>query len=720
MDPQGDGTYELVLKQDPSLRWIRTVSHTMPHDAVWHSSDLYRPHPENPQLWRFDGRIDDVVVLSNGEKFNPVSMEAVVQGDPLLNGALYSGYGKFQPALLAEPKNEVVPDSISSFIDQIWPSIEKANEIAPQHAQIFRHKIAIGTPSKPFKRAAKGTVIRKLTLQEYHDELEALYSEESNTKSKAVSTLEEPQSIEAVTDYVRDTLNTVIGNVTISDDQDLFSFGLDSLQTLELIRKLKAGLRGHLSADVLESLTSKAAYDHSSVKAISALLYSMLHECGTGSWDLNNGVGGREVLMENMVSRYTEGLARKQGLEVDEERPVKYQRRSSGRSRPKLSNASSTANGVQSEDFLSRPTSVAVTGTTGSIGTYLLLQLLKDQKVKKIYCLNRGDDAKERQAKSFAVADAGQYTNSKKLVFLKSVLHHDRLGLKSKQWLDLLNNTGIILHTAWKVDFNHKLKSFEEQLAGVRKLVDFCRQSSRRPHFLFVSSVAAVGNWSALNPGGGLVPELPPKNNCEAQNQGYGESKHVAERVLQVAACTCNVPVSILRLGQIAGPVESSGIWNVKEWVPALIRTSKQLQLVPNELPEVNWVPVDIVARVIVEVLHSAPPDSIEVMNIVNPYPVEWKSLVPAVQGWFENENIQAVPLRDWIKAVQSVDLNDARQVDAAPAAKILDFFVAIAESDQAQASYMTRVGMEKSKSMAQLKAVSPEWMRTWLEQWSF
>ncbi|KAK4948799.1 hypothetical protein LTR28_007352, partial [Elasticomyces elasticus] len=201
MEPWADDAFELVIKYDPALRWIRTVSHTMPNVEVWRTSDLYRQHPENSKLWRFHGRTDDVVVLSNGEKFNPVTMEAIIQGHPLLTGALYYGQGRFQPALLVELKPAAVSLPFETLIDQVWPVIEKANVEAPQHAQIFRHKVAIATPSKPFRRAAKGTVVRKLTLGDYSAEIETLYSSAVTDTPRNVSTLEAPEDLEAVKEY---------------------------------------------------------------------------------------------------------------------------------------------------------------------------------------------------------------------------------------------------------------------------------------------------------------------------------------------------------------------------------------------------------------------------------------------------------------------------------------------------------------------------------------
>ena len=38
------------------------------------TSDLVAPHPTQPGLWKIVGRMDEQIILSNGEKTNPVPL----------------------------------------------------------------------------------------------------------------------------------------------------------------------------------------------------------------------------------------------------------------------------------------------------------------------------------------------------------------------------------------------------------------------------------------------------------------------------------------------------------------------------------------------------------------------------------------------------------------------------------------------------------------------
>ncbi|KAH0841821.1 hypothetical protein FOPE_06639 [Fonsecaea pedrosoi] len=678
MEPRADDTYELVLKQQPELRWIRTVSHTMPHLDVWKSSDLYRPHPKKPGLWRFHGRLDDVLVLSNGEKFNPVPMEAIIQGHPLLRGALYYGQGRFQPALLVEPKSDVPKSSHRDFIKQIWPLVEKANLEAPRHAHLFPDKVVVASSEKPFRRAAKGTVVRKMTWKDYSEELDALYSESNgdDSQSGVVPKLDDPRDLVAVTNFVRECINDLLEQPPKSDHQDLFALGVDSLQILEISKRLSAGIKQHLLSDSRNGITSKQIYAHSCVADLARFVHTVLN----GHAPDANGESNREDVMASLVEKYTQRWRQKEGF----------------------------------------PNSVILTGTTGSLGTYLLLALLKDPGVDKIYCFNRTADAKERQRRGLLSIAASHDVDDPRLIFVTVDLVQPDFGISADLYREILQNTTIIIHNAWKVDFNHKVGSFEPVIAGVAGLVEFTRTSARRPHLLFVSSVSSVGNWAEVTGENSAAPERPMTDFHVAQRQGYGESKHVSEQILHIAAQELGIRASILRVGQIAGPLEGGGSWHEVEWFPSLVKSSKALGKIPDFLPDVNWIPVDRLASIVVDIVHADHKDDLQVFNLVNPRSVPWSAFVSTIQKWFQPQKIDVVPLVDWIAALEAVDVTDPSAVASVPAVKIIDFFKGIAEGDRQSPLYETQRGTECSKTMAELAPVSSDWMRIWLGQWKF
>ncbi len=81
-------------------------------------------------------------------------------GHPLRMRALAVGQGRFLAALLLEPPSDI---NRASLVEEVWPLVEQANLLVPAHGQLTRTKVAVTNAGKPFQRAGKGTVVRKLT-----------------------------------------------------------------------------------------------------------------------------------------------------------------------------------------------------------------------------------------------------------------------------------------------------------------------------------------------------------------------------------------------------------------------------------------------------------------------------------------------------------------------------------------------------------------------------
>ena len=124
-----------------------------------------------------------MIVLSNGEKINPIPMESTIRSNPLVSSALIAGKYPFNPSSLVEMKSKHAPESDVKRLEavkQICPSVEEANEIAPWFAKIPKSLILFTRPEKPFLRSGKGTVERQLTVKSYSKELDQLFLSQQN------------------------------------------------------------------------------------------------------------------------------------------------------------------------------------------------------------------------------------------------------------------------------------------------------------------------------------------------------------------------------------------------------------------------------------------------------------------------------------------------------------------------------------------------------------
>lgn len=222
----------------------------------------------------------------------------------------------------------------------------------------------------------------------------------------------------------------------------------------------------------------------------------------------------------------------------------------------------------------------------------------------------------------------------------------------------MLDTVGTIIHNALRVDFNITVDSYEDvHIQSVRRFIDFSLHSTHHAHFHFVSSVATIGAWKPTH--GPAVPSESIEDIEVVLPQGYGESKHIGERICLTASRHSGVPITIHRVGQVAGPTMEKGLWNRQEWVPAIVATSKSLGLVSETLgsTSVDWIPVDLLASIISDLISTrrktGPDTRCAVFNLVNPSVTSWRALLPDIQARYP---VQPVPFTEWITALEDIE----------------------------------------------------------------
>lgn len=83
------GVFEqFIVRDDQYFDHFQGIFHTFPDVQEMSLKDLFTAHPTKPGLWRFKGRTDDVVVLSNGNKIHPKDVEAVIDSHPAVSSCL--------------------------------------------------------------------------------------------------------------------------------------------------------------------------------------------------------------------------------------------------------------------------------------------------------------------------------------------------------------------------------------------------------------------------------------------------------------------------------------------------------------------------------------------------------------------------------------------------------------------------------------------------------
>ena len=387
----------------------------------------------------------------------------------------------------------------------------------------------------PFARTDKNTVKRRATIVLYEKEIESFYAaleggDGANFEANIDATSPETAA-QGIREVVKASLPT---NDVLADDDDLFHAGLDSVLTIRVARCLRSVAEKYeIPEDRKSMLIPQFVYASPTIKQLAKAFHGLIHDIKRSSDDL---VDRQVQSMMAYRTKYTANWPR-----------------------PRNRSDCDTRDG----------NTVILTGSTGSLGSYLLVTLVRQRQVKKIYCLNRAEDGLKRQTEVNRQRGLSTEWSKERVQFLKADLSKARLGLDQVQYEGLLAETTLIIHSQWPVNFNYGISSFEPQMQGVRGLIDFSLTSEHALSLFFISTIATVGHqMKDSDP----IPEAP---NCDLTTAigGYGASKLVSELIMQDAFDKSGLNGMICRVGQIAGPVSdpSKGMWSKQEWLPTVL-----------------------------------------------------------------------------------------------------------------------------------------------------
>ena len=401
------GLFEQIFTRHASTDPFHWSFYTFPNQLEVSMNDVFSKHPSKADLWLYEGRSDDVIVFSNGEKFNPNDVEATLRSCPGISAALVVGHGRFEAAALMELKRSIVDtdEARKEVLDVLSPYVIKANEMAPAYAKFDLDHIFFAKASKPMLRTDKGTVKRRATNQAYEKEIDQFYANLGDF-SDAVQL--NPRDQSAVRTGIRNALHEMEGLQNVTLDQDFFAGGMDSLQVMSLVRQLRSSFRNHDRGAIKDLISPRTIYSNPTVFKLATAVQYLADHGDAASEGLEKERIGK---MEEMLAKYTQGLP--------QPRHNIPQRQEQG-------------------------LTVILTGSTGSLGSYLFSCLLANTQVTKVICLNRGLDSEAKQKSSNR--SRGLITEwGDSVHFLTTDLSKSHLGLGADDYSVLIQEASAII-----------------------------------------------------------------------------------------------------------------------------------------------------------------------------------------------------------------------------------------------------------------------------------
>lgn len=501
--------------------------------------------------FRAVGRQDDLIILVNGLKVQPKILESTVSTSSLVSAALVFGDGQFEIGLLLEPAQPM--KDIQQFKRAIWPLVQEACQQMDRHARISSmESLVVLGPGESLPRSDKGSVLRKEAYRQYEKKISQIYNETSVEEGSA--TVSKPN-----VDCLEDSLTAMIRAElqipqSLGPDEDFFEWGVNSLQVVRIQRGIISIVKQSPGLLSKSKVTADFVYRHPTINKLCAALKK----------DTLPTINKEDGLVDEYVSRFS--LPRE-----------------------------------------GRKHTVLLTGSSGSLGSYILSHLVSLPQVAEVVCFIRNSSDYNTETASLVdhTIEAAEKKGAAipsvlqtKVAVVKGGLSAPRFGLPSDIYEGLCSKVTHILHAAWPVDFQRSLESFESQFRFLQNLLQLARDAHTRqpvvkPRLLFVSSIAVVGEYPTVH-GNRTVPEQAIADSRCTSSLGYGKAKFVCERILAKAAedWPSEMEVSYVRTGQLSGS-EGSGYWNPKEHFPALVKMSHEAGVFPR-LHGVSFLVLDL------------------------------------------------------------------------------------------------------------------------------
>eukprot|EP01125_Pyxidicula_operculata_P012759 TRINITY_DN4197_c0_g3_i2.p1 TRINITY_DN4197_c0_g3~~TRINITY_DN4197_c0_g3_i2.p1 ORF type:complete len:1095 (+),score=120.04 TRINITY_DN4197_c0_g3_i2:560-3844(+) len=397
----------------------------------------------------------------------------------------------------------------------------------------------------------------RTVLRNHYKEIFAKLFEESKNKKANVS------------NKIRDAVRQAFNSEEISDNDDLFGqLGADSLSTVRL-----AGILN----DRLSTKINVASLYNLSTLSISDIAQMVLNSEGpeqrsdaSSLPDLNN-------------------------LTLQ----VQYHREAEDDLRAARTPMFTQTNPITQYDLviemIKAPKNILLTGATGFLGSFLLVELLKLTQ-SDVYCLVRCTEANDGKVRILNILERYnvnvEESWKERIFVIPSDISKPQLGINNADYYEYAKKIDVIYHSAaivnWMMRYSEMRKT---NVHGTCSLIHFASFQKTKP-FFYVSTLSTGTSVEGV-----LVPEDYAMSTYFGH---YALSKWVAEQYVLNAA-SCGIPCIIFKPGNITGS-SKTGACHKTDYIPRLINSLVSMKSYFQSDNKMEFMPVDFVANSIVSI----------------------------------------------------------------------------------------------------------------------
>lgn len=278
------------------------------------------------------------------------------------------------------------------------------------------------------------------------------------------------------------------------------------------------------------------------------------------------------------------------------------------------------------------PKSIFLTGSTGFLGAYLLLELLA-KTTANVYCLVRSSGVESascllhRIEKNLEFYSLWQENFASRIIPIVGDLSLPLLGIYPEKFNQLAGEIDVIYHNGAWVNSACPYSTLEAtNVLGTQEVLRLASLRQTKPVH-FVSTIAVFFSQAYSQILEITETEIP---SLSALQGGYKQSKAVAEHLV-IEAKERGLPVCIYRPSRISGDSKTGVNGNAQDFFWRLLKGCIQLGKVPALETGTNLVPVDFVSQAIVS-LSQQEQSFGKAFNLLNSQPLSWEKLFAEIQ----------------------------------------------------------------------------------------